>query len=160
MYLTQLANTIVTSINSSPPEKWGGSTGTGLVVPTDVTAKFALDPFSDSNSSILDIYVIPGYIEFRRSQVRSKTGPIPTRKYVTVAIAAKIVSENNTPVYDVTTEAKAIALVDLKEDLDYFLNTLPVTDATLADVETEPPDELEMKDSFFIVTTVLGYDTC
>lgn len=159
MYLTSLAKTIVTSINSSAPENWGGSTGTGLVVPTDVTAKFALDPFSDSSSSILDIYVIPTYIEFNRNGVR-KTKLTNDKKFVTVAIAAKIRAEGTVPVYDVTTESEAIKLIDLKEDLDYFLNNLVIADAKLTDYDTEPPDELEMKDSFFIVTSVLGYAAC
>lgn len=159
MYLTQLAEALVVAINSSSPESWGGSTGTGLVVPTDVTAKFALDPFSDAKESNLDIYVIPGYIQFNRTSVR-KTKHNNDRKFITVAVAAKVVAENNTPVYDVTTKASAIKLIDLKEDLDTFINNYSIPGAALQDVESEPFDELEMKDSFYIVTSVYGYDTC
>ena len=163
MYLTEIAKALVLSINSSSPENWGGSTGSGLVVPTDVTAKFALDPFSESGNSILDIYVIPGYIEYDRVGVR-KRKLTADKKFVTVAIAAKIraagTSGDPVPTYDVTTESEAIKLVDLKEDLDFFLNNLQITGASLRDFDTEPIDELEMKDSFFIVTSVLGYDTC
>lgn len=159
MYLTQLAKTIATSINSSPPENWGGSTGTGLVVGTDVTAKFAFDPFSNSGTSILDIYVIPTYIEYNRIGVR-QVKLTTDKKFVTVAIAAKIRASGVVPVYDVTTESEAIKLIDLKEDLDVFLNSLTIPGAKLTDFDTEPPDELELKDSFFIVTSVLGYATC
>lgn len=162
MYLSEIALTIVNNLNTSTPENWGGS-GSGLVVPTDLTAKFALDPFRESGNTELDIFVIPGYIEYNFNQVR-KVKRTFDRKFVTVALVARVTAESNigdpVPVYDVTTQTEAIKLIDLKEDLDYFLSRMIIPDILLKDMETEPIDELEMKDSFFIVTTVLGYDSC
>ena len=161
MYLTQIAKTLVTEINASAISNWGGYDGNGYIVGTgaDLQAKFALDPFQRSDESTPRIFVIPSYIEFPLENVRT-VKLSPNLKYVVMALVVKVGSDDATPTYDVTSEVEATKLVDLKEDLDNFLVNLLVPGIKLRDMETEPFDEIEMKDSYFIVTSVLGYATC
>lgn len=159
MYLSLLAKNIQEALTNSTPENWSG-----LRVPTDVQVKFALDPFADSGQ--LDglgptIFVIPGYIQYQQvDRRRNSSQPTDKLKYVTVALCVRIRSGSSTPVYDVTTETEAIRLINLKEELDEFILGLNITGASLREIETEPPDEIKLKDSYYLITSVLGYATC
>lgn len=159
MLLSQLAKDIEQALTNSSPGDWSG-----LKVPADVQVKFALDPFTDSGE--LDnlgptIFVIPGYVQYQQAdRRRNSSQPISKLKFVTVALCVRIRSNSSTPVYDVTTESEAIRLVNLKEELDDFIIGLNLTGAKLEEIETEPPDEIELKDSYFLITSVLGYVTC
>jgi hypothetical protein len=163
MFLAEIAQALVEAINASSPENWGGS-GSGLVVPDDLTAKFALDPWRDSRSSLLDIFVIPGFIEYDFSNRRSPPTAPRRSKFVTIAVSARIIAEAATPVYDITTETEAVKLIDLKEDLDEFVAKTQLgtgTDvAKVVSMDTEPANELELQDSFFVSVSVVEYVTC
>lgn len=156
MYLTDLAKAIVHALNSSSPESW--KTG-GYSVPTDVEAKFALDPFTDSMDKQPNIFVIPYYIEYDLTGVR-KSKLTSDRKFVTVVLGMQIKPKDLTPSYDITTIEEATKIIDLKEDLDNFLSKLVIPGAKLRDMEVEPLDELKIQDSYYIAPTVLGYDSC
>ena len=159
MLLSQLAKDIEQALLNSLPENWSG-----LNVPDDVQVKFALDPFADSGQ--LDglgptIFVIPGYVQYQQAERRRNSSQsIDKLKFVTVALCVRIRSNSSTPVYDVTTETEAIRLINLKEELDDFIIGLSLTGAKLSEIETEPPDEIKLKDSYYIITSVLGYATC
>ena len=155
MYLTQIAKEIVAGINAAPSTTW--KTG-GYSVPDDLQATFAFDPFSNSGKPGLNIYVIPYYIEYNFTNVR-KTKHTNNRKYITVALALKVIT-TAAPENDVVTEAEGTKILDLKEDLDNFLSTFEIPGATLKDMEAEPLDDLKIQDSYFIAATVLGYDSC
>lgn len=157
MLLSQLAKDIEQALLNSSPGDWSG-----LIVPTDVQVNFALDPFTDSGLMLgPTIFVIPGYVQYQQAdRRRNSSQPISKLKFVTVALCVRIRSNSNTPVYDVTTETEAIRLVNLKEELDDFIIGLSLTGAKLEEIETEPPDEIELKDSYFLITSVLGYATC
>lgn len=157
MLLTQLAEAIVTSLSESPPETWGE-----LKIPSDIPVHFALDPFTDSGESIKgpSVFVIPSYVQYTVDKRRNANQPPKKIKYITIALCIRIHSSNpDTPVYDVTTLDKAKQYIDLKEELDDFLLGMDIG-ANLVEYETEPPDELELKDNFYVVTSVLGYATC
>lgn len=164
MYLSQLAQALVDSINTSPPENWGGSTGSGLVVPTHLEAKFALDPWTQSTASELDIFVIPGFIEYDFTTRRKPPAPPSRKKYVTVAISARIGATTDTPTYDITTEAEGIQLTDIKEDLDeYVLKTVLTVGsekAYVTSMDVEPANELQFKDSFYVTISIVEYVSC
>lgn len=159
MYLSLLAKNIEQALLNSTPENW-----TGLNVPDDIQVKFALDPFADSGQ--LDglgptIFVIPGYVQYQQIERRRNSSQSTDKlKFVTVALCVRIKSKEATPVYDVTTEAEAIKLIDLKEELDEFIVGLSINGAKLQEIETEPPDEIELKDSYYLITSVLAYATC
>lgn len=162
MFLTQIAKTLVTKLNESDSSNWVVPEGEGYVVGTDadIQAVFALDPFQKASGEIPRIFVIPSYIEYNFEQVR-KVKLNPNLKYVVVALTVKVRSDDDTPTYDVTSESESVRLVDLKENLDNFLaNPTLIPGITLRSIETEPLDEIEVKDSYFIVTTVLAYAAC
>lgn len=164
-YLTEICDSIIAGLNGSDSSNWGGPEDpqTGYIVGSgqNLTAKFALDPFSDAtDKSGLNIFVTPGYAEF--SFENKRAGPLHSRplKYVTVTLSVPVDGATGTPEYDVTTEEEGKKLSWLKEELDNFLVKLVITGAELQAAESEPFDELEMKSKFFIAPIVLGYRAC
>ncbi len=158
MLLSLLAKSIVDALQDAPPETWSN-----LALNTDVPVRFALDPFTSSGEQITgpSVFVIPGYIEYSGFDKRRKdTQPTERLKFVTIALCIRITGGADTPVYDVTTEENAIKFINLKEELDEFIVQLAIENARLVGVETEPSDQFELKDSYFIVTSVLSYATC
>lgn len=158
MLLSQLADHITEAIRTAPPETWGGT----LKIPSDVPVHFALDPFTDSGELIKGpaVFVIPSYVQYSVGTRRNSQQPASKLKYVTVALCIRIKTASDAPVYDVTSKQLAKDYVDLKEYLDDFLVGLAIPNCRLTEIETEPPDELELKDNYYIVTSVLAYAAC
>lgn len=162
MYLSQIAKFLVQELASSPPESWPGSGDVEPYVvgdaPGNITAKYALDPFANSGKDQPRVFVIPGYVEYRIDKDRRRHQRLDL-KYVTVCISVRVTGQD-TEGFDVSTEEEITKLIDLKEDLDKFLLTITVVGAALEVIETEPPGEFQIKDSYFLATTVLGYAGC
>lgn len=160
MYLSQIASLIVEELSTSLPESWPGS---GVYAPyvvgtPGIEVRLALDPFTDSGTDIPRVFVIPGYVEYRIEKDR-KRHVQSDLKYITVVVCVQI-TEQDTEGFDVSTVEEIVKLVDLKEDLDRFLLTIQVDGAKLEGIETEPPGEFQLKDSYFLATTVLGFASC
>lgn len=160
MYLSQIAKFLVQELASSPPESWQGSGEFEpyVVGASGISVKYALDPFADSGKDEPRVFVIPGYVEYRIQKDRRVHRQLDL-KYVTICVSLRV-KEQDTEGFDVSTDEEITKLIDLKEDLDKFLLTIQVEGATLEVIETEPPGEFQLKDSYFLATTVLGYATC
>jgi len=158
MYLTELALEIEQALLDSDPSSWPGNDVLDhYVVPDDVPVKFALDPFSDSGILQPSIYVIPGFIQYRVDRSRR---PNQQRhlKFVTVALCVRI-KETDSEGLDVASREEVIKLLNLKEDLEKFLLDLNIG-VQLEEVESDLPDEVQLKDRYYLATIVLGYATC
>jgi hypothetical protein len=162
VYLSELAVAIRNAIRDSEDSSWGGYNSTGYVVGTEVgeiPVRFSLDPLTDSGIDSPAIYVIPGFCEYSLSNKRASYQPVMALKFITIAVAVKITTDDNT-VYDVTSEPEAIKLLDLKEDLDNFILGLAIPGASLEEIEVEPPNEVQLKDSYYLAISLCGYRTC
>ena len=154
MYLSKLARTIATNLNTQPSSSWKTD---GYSIPTTTQAKFALDPFRQELPGV-NVFVIPDFIEYNLETRR--TNSPPRRKYVTVALIARVSAEDGTPDYDVTTQASAQKLIDFKEDIDNILVNMKIDGRLPLEMEVEPIDSLKIQEAYFVTTTMLGYNIC
>lgn len=156
MYLSQLAKGLRDALNSSSPETWGGSEATGYIVPDDVRAYYALDPFADSGDNTPRIFIIPGYLQVNVNKDRRRHVSID-QKVITLALCAKL-STVDTEGLDLCDEALVTKITDLNEELIYFATRTEVLGFLPGSVEPEPPNEVELKDRYYLAATVLAYD--
>lgn len=161
MYLTSIADGIVTAIRASPSGNWGG----GLVLPTDLPVYGTLDPLIDPEQ-YKGVYVIPYYNEVDLSKARATnrgTTPIGVTsiRRIIVGICCPLDQKlDTTSANDVGKKSEWSLLVNLQEDLEIYLQKLSLSGLELVDMESTPPDETYLDQRIYSVATVLGYKVC
>lgn len=164
MFLTELAELIHDRITNSPPETWAGpSGGSSLIIPVDVPVKLALDPLTETKDPNPALFVIPGYCQYTNAGERKNSGKRYSKvKVITLAICLRM-KEMDAQGFDVTSWTEGRKLLDLKELLDEFVLGLDLSSSnvSIADtIETDPPEEIQLDNRYFLATTVIGYDSC
>ncbi len=160
MYLTEIAEAIVSAINTSPPEKWGG----GLVLPDDLPVLVEdLDPQTTTDNTEAGIYVIPMYSEYDLGKSReigrgAKLAPIPTIRYLTVAICVPFSHKfEKNEATGVTPKAEWSVLSNLREDIEEFLLTTSISGLKVVSIESSPADEVALDSRLYLVPIIVGY---
>lgn len=161
MYLSDIANTIVTAIRSSSPGNWVG----GLVVPNDMPVYDTLDPLIDPNT-YRGLFVIPYYNELDLTKSRSTnrnttpTGVSKTRRIIVGICCPLDIKLDTNSANDIGKKTEWSLLVNLQEDLENYLLKLSVSGLELVDIEVAPPDESFLDQRIYSSATVLGYKVC
>jgi len=65
--------------------------------------------------------------------------------------------------FDITSWSEGRKLLDLKEILDEFMLKLDLSSSNVSisdSIETDPPEEINLDNRYFLATTVIGYDSC
>lgn len=157
MYLTEIAESIVSAINASPPENWEG----GLVLPVDLPVMVDdLDPLTSADTTDAGVFVIPSYNEYNLSNVRRVGQPqvvVPTIRYVTVAICVPfgLKFEKNQR-FSQTPKSEWSLLSNLREDLEKFLYNTTFSGYKVVTVESNAPDEQAFDSRLYLVTILVG----
>ncbi len=160
MYLTEIAEAIVSAINTSLPEKWPG----GVVLPVDLPVVVDnLDPQTTTDNTEAGVYVIPMYNEYNLDKAReigrgSKTAPIPKTRYLSVSICVPFSHKfEKNEASGVTPKAEWSVLSNLREDLEDFLLTTSIAGLKVVSIEPGPPDEVSLDYRLYLVPIIVGY---
>lgn len=164
MFLTELAELIKDSILAAPPEKWVGPSGVdSLIIGTQVPVRLALDPLTATKDPQPALFVIPGYCQYTNAGERKNQGIRFSRlKIITLAFCFRMM-EMDAGGFDVTSWEEGRKLLDLKEILDEFMLKLDLSASKVSisdSIETDPPEEINLDNRYFLATTVIGYDSC
>lgn len=155
MKLSAIVDLIVTTLNTSPPEKW-----TGLKVGSDVMAVPAIDPIDSFSSTKLQLYILPEMVQYDldESARRENVKILAKAKYVSIVTVKKLVTEETTG--DITTWAEGKQILDLKEEVDDFLVRYNWSSSGLkvVDIESGPPDEVQLEGRRFLSLTQIGFE--
>lgn len=173
MYLTVLANELVTAIKNADTSNFPGSGGSGLRPKNpsgvgQIPIYLALDPLAQlvvNGAGTASVFVIPGYKEFRFDDNRPRNTSIKKIHGHVITLAVGWLLSDQTSKsenFDIAPSEEWVKLVDFKDDLDRFIETLSLpSKAKLIEMEANPPDEVSLDSNrFYLVSTTLIYDAC
>lgn len=159
MLLTEIAEAMVTMLNSSPG-KWTEVAG--------VEARTTLDYVTCMAKGTLQVLVVPEMVQYnleqsthlRGSRRGSAIHQIEAVKFVTLMVGKSFESLPTSD--DVTPWDESKELLNIRERATQFLIANPITvngkQLKLADIEEIPVDELELDNRNFVAVTQFGYE--
>lgn len=148
MLLTQLAQELTDNLNSSP-EKWCEESG--------VTARLTLDWATCLNSDVLQVLIVPDFVQFNLEQSQGRRGwhQLNTTKYISVIVGRKFQLRPTSN--DVAPWVECKSLVDTRERIVQFALANPVSGYKVTEIEEQPIDEMELNNRNFVAVSALGY---
>ena len=149
MLLTEIAEWIVTQLNSSP-EKWTEDSG--------VVARNTIDWATCLRDSNIQVLVVPEMVQYNMEASTGRTRKITvnTLKMVSVMIGKGFTSLPTND--DVAPWAECKELLNVRERVTQFLIDAHDPRFTLVDIEEIPVDELELNHRNFIAVSQFGYE--
>lgn len=150
MLLTELAEAIVTLLNSSP-ESWCGDE-------VGIEARVTLDWAGCLSKTSLQVLVVPEMNQYNVEAAghRKTFVNMPVLKFVSIMVGKGFTSLPTTDDVAPWTETKP--LVDIRERITQFIIANPIEGAALQDIEEMPVDELELNHRNFLAMNQLGYE--
>lgn len=156
MQLTQLADDIVSLINSAPEETWSGYTA-GTTESDDFKASPALDPVNDSESQIAGLYVIPMITGYNIDASPGRQQIVKLNKTPVISICLSFpFSESDESRIDVSSWSEVKKIINFREEIEKLVLSRQ-WDYDIIGVEPMPPMEIEMKNKWFLVATEITW---